>query len=433
MLILLHEPTARHRYVFAHIFGRLGVDYSITHNKEEFLDSEQPKFSYGYLPVDNELHFFENGLLSERDLRRQMPDTGSYCGVKVLFNHSFVTAALPYDIFSAVFYMLTRYEEYLPFRADEHGRFEADQSLAQREGFQYIPVVDYWIGQLAAVLGKRFPELKFTEEVYRFVPTYDIDIAYSFRHKGWVRNLGGFMRDSFRMNCDSYFSRLLVLPGLKPDPFDSYDYQFALQEKYGLQPIYFFHPGTYGKYDKNIAPENKNIRKLLGRISEKATLGLHPSWLSADKPEMIPLEKIRLEEACGKPIYCARQHFIRLRFPDTYRNYIAQGITDDYSMGWATDAGFRAGTSREFKFFDLLENKSTELTVHPFVFMEGVFKFYKNYPTADIMAQIEALTNEVKKTKGTFISLWHNESLGTSRPWQGWREIYEQMIELAKP
>jgi hypothetical protein len=432
LLIFLPETSARHQYVFSHIFGYLGIEFSITNSKEEFAASPLPKLSYGPFPIDGDLHIFDCGLLNKTNIAQINHDIGSYKGVTVLFRHSMLTAALPYDIFSAVFFMLSRYEEYLPFVPDEHGRFEASNSLAFQHKFLYTPVVDLWIGQLGEVLLERFPELKIKKRDYDFIPTYDIDIAYSFRHKGFLRNVGGFLRDGLHWNCNDYFSRILVLPGLRPDPFDSYDYQFALQDKYQLKPLYFFHPGTYGRFDKNVAPEKKHIRQLLGRIAEKATLGVHPSYLSTENPELLAKEIKRLEAAAGKKITIARQHFIKIRFPDTYRNYAANGITDDYSMGFATDIGFRAGTSEPFLFFDLPENKTIDLTIHPFVFMEGVFKFYKNHPESDIIPNIAELTQQIKQTKGTFISLWHNESLGTSKQWKGWRTIYELMIELVK-
>ncbi len=430
LLIFLSGTTARHQYVFSHVFGYLGIEFSITHNKEEFLASRLPKLSYGPFPVDGDLHIFDCGLLNKTDIGPVDHDFGTYQGVTVLFKHSVLTAALPYDIFSAIFFMLSRYEEYLPFVPDEHGRFEASCSLAFQHKFLYTPVVDLWIGQLGEVLTERFPELKIKEHHYDFIPTYDIDIAYSFRHKGFVRNLGGWIRDGLQFNLHDYFIRLLVLLRLKTDPNDSYDYLASLHQQYRLKAMYFVHPGTWSRYDKNMLPGK--ILPLLMRLSESGNLGIHPSYFSTQNPEFLRIEKKRLESACGYKITAARQHFIRLRFPDTYRNYAANGITDDYSMGFATDIGFRAGTSQPFKFFDLADNKTVDLTIHPFVFMEGVFKFYRNLPESDIIANIAALTDQIRQTKGTFISLWHNESLGTSRQWQGWRDIYERMIELAK-
>jgi hypothetical protein len=42
---------------------------------------------------------------------------------------------LPFDPLAATFYLVSRYEEYLPFIPDEHGRFPAKQSFAFSNGF----------------------------------------------------------------------------------------------------------------------------------------------------------------------------------------------------------------------------------------------------------------------------------------------------------
>jgi hypothetical protein len=431
LLIYLPETTARHQYVFSHIFGYLGIDFKLTNNKEDFTAFEGLKFSYCRHPLQNELHFYADGLLDEKKIMTFEPETGDHKGVKTLFHYLTETSALTYDIFSAVFYMLSRYEEYLPFTPDEHGRFEANQSIAYQYGFLYTPVVDLWMAQLADVIIKNFSEIKVKEHHYSYLPTYDIDIAYSFKHKGFLRSLGGMLRDGVKFNLHDYFLRIQVLSGLKDDPYDSFDYLTSLHQKYILKSMYFVHPGTWSRYDKNNLPEK--IIPLLMRLSKSGCIGIHPSYFLAENPELLKCEKSRLESACGFQITDSRQHFIRLRFPDTYRNYLDIGITDDYSMGYATDIGFRAGTSNPFLFFDLKENKTTTLTVHPFVFMEGVFKFYRNIPESEIIAIFASLVEQIRQTNGTFISLWHNESLGTSRMWKGWRELYERMIELAKP
>jgi len=432
LLIYIPQTTPRHQYVFNHIMGYLGIDFSITNNRDLFTTSENSKFSYADAPLHDELHFYADGLLGEDTVSTFTPQTGAYKEIITLFPHQISGSALPFDVFSAVFYMLSRYEEYLPFTSDEHGRFEAINSLAHKHNFLHLPLVDLWIKQLAEVLQLRFPSLQFKKHSYTFIPTYDIDIAYSYKHKGFKRNLGGYFRDGLHFNIAACFRRVHVLLNIAHDPFDSYDYQFGLQEKYQLNPIYFFHPGTYGPFDKNISPENKHIRHLLDRIAERSPIGIHPSYISVEKPELLATEIKRLEQACGKKITSARQHFIKIRFPETYRNYLANGITDDYSMGFATDIGFRAGTSQPFLFFDLQKNRVENLTIHPFVFMEGVFKQHKQLPADDILRQIAPIIEQIKQLDGTFISLWHNESLGTSKTWKGWRSMYENMIELAQ-
>jgi len=430
LLIFLPKTTPRHHYVFSHIFTFLGIEYRITNDAKEFSASDNLKFSYADAPLNNELHFHAAGLLGETEIKNFVPETGTYQSVITLFPHQQKASALPYDIFSAVFYLLSRYEEYLPFTPDAYGRFEAAQSIAYQHDFLQSPVADIWITQLADILKSAFTGLKITEKKFSFVPTYDIDNAYAYKHKGFFRSLGGLMKDSVSFKLKRYFERIGVLLHVKPDPFDTYEYQFQLQEKYKLKPIYFFHPGTYGSYDKNCAPENKNIRKLIQTIAGYAELGLHPSYLSTENPGLLASEIDKLEKASGKKITKARQHFIRIRFPETYRNYILHGITDDYSMGYATEAGFRAGTSEPFYFFDLQKNEETKLKIHPFVLMDGVYIQYHPAPAEEIAKKIMPLIAQVKALNGTFISLFHNNAFCDTPEMKHWRRIYEDMLKL---
>jgi len=97
-------------------------------------------------------------------------------------------------------------------------------------------------------------------------------------------------------------------------------------------------------------------------------------------------------------------------------------------MGFAALTGFRAGTCTPFPFFDLATNESTELTIHPFQVMDVSLKNYLHLDMEEAWETIDKLMQEVKKVNGTFISLWHNESLKDSGQWQGWREIFKQTL-----
>jgi hypothetical protein len=144
---------------------------------------------------------------------------------------------------------------------------------------------------------------------------------------------------------------------------------------------------------------------------------------------MFEKEKDRLEDIIQKPVTQSRQHYLKLKFPNTYQRLLKSGITDDYTMGFAKLAGFRAGTCTAFPFFDLSINQSTELTIHPFHVMDVTLKNHLHLNAEKAGQLIERLMSEVKKVNGTFVSLWHNESLRDSGQWTGWRKVFEQILE----
>jgi hypothetical protein len=144
---------------------------------------------------------------------------------------------------------------------------------------------------------------------------------------------------------------------------------------------------------------------------------------------MFDSEKERLENIIGRPVAKSRQHFLKLKFPQTYQTAIKAGITDDYTMGFASLAGFRAGTCTPFPFFDLGKNAQTNLTIHPFQIMDVTLKDYLNLQPEEAWLLTSKLMDEVKKVNGTFAYLFHNESLHDLDQWQGWRGVFEQILE----
>jgi hypothetical protein len=98
-------------------------------------------------------------------------------------------------------------------------------------------------------------------------------------------------------------------------------------------------------------------------------------------------------------------------------------------MGFASLAGFRAGTCTPYPFFDLSRNQCTELIIHPFQVMDVTLKNYLHLNPEKAGKLVEGLMLEVKKVNGTFVSLWHNESLKDSGQWLGWRKVFEQIQE----
>ena len=98
-------------------------------------------------------------------------------------------------------------------------------------------------------------------------------------------------------------------------------------------------------------------------------------------------------------------------------------------MGFASIAGFRAGICTPYTFFDLSRNRRTELLIQPFQVMDVTLKNYLQMDPDEAGAHIEQLMLEVKKVNGTFISLWHNESLKESGQWLGWRKIFENILQ----
>ena len=432
--ILIYSPksTSRLRFVLRLVFKELlRVDYRITNSVDEFVSSDLPKIIYGDEAISDDIFIKSSGLLFEKGIRSLDYEPFIYDGLKVIFPTYNKSSIVPFDIFSAIFFFVSRYEEYQPYAADKHGRFTAHHSLAAKLGILEKPIVNIWAAKLKDILSKQYPDFIFPKRVFRFTPTYDIDSAYAYAQKGLVRSLGAYFLSIKNFEWSDIFARTRVLFTKYKDPFDTFDLQIEYQKKYNLRPIYFILFGRYGQYNKNINTRNRTFRFLIKRIGDYASIGIHPSYNMIDDETLLPLEIKNLENAINKNVSCSRQHFLRLRLPNTYRQLINNDITHDYSMGFAALPGFRAGICSPFNFYDLDFEAETKFRVHPFAVMDGTLKDYMNLTPADATNKIKQLVTEVRNVDGTFISLWHNESLSDKKRWKGWKNVYEEMLKFA--
>jgi hypothetical protein len=431
MLIFVPAITNRVRYVFKLIFNqRLGIEYKLTQNFDDFISYTGPKFNYSFEQFENEYFIAASDLLFQSGIRDQDLYFFEYLNEPVFYSSS-RKSILPYDIFAATFFMVSRYEEYLPVIRDNYDRFEAHASVAYQNNFLKKPIVDIWINQLKEKLIQLFPNLQFKTNTYKFISTIDVDNAYAYLEKGIVRTIGAFAKSILNQNLFQIIERSRVLLGSLKDPYDTYEYQLNIQKKYKFEAIYFFLLGDYGFNDTNVSASNKKLISLIKNLSDYFPIGIHPSFASNEKTEMLSIEINRLSKITHKEITKSRQHFLKLKLPDTYRRLIELDIKDDYTMGFANELGFRAGTSMWFNFYDLDNETETNLRVHPFVMMEATLKYYNKVRPDQAFEQVKPIIDEIKKTGGSFISIWHNETLSNWGIWKGWRDVYEEMVQYA--
>ena len=293
------------------------------------------------------------------------------------------------------------------------------------------PVINIWSEEISKKIISRYPNFSFPKKKYSYLPTIDIDNAYAYLGKSFTRTAGGYAKALLKSNSEDFSKRKNVLSGKEKDPFDTYDLQFSVHKKYNLIPIYFFLLGDWAENDKNLPHTNPLMQSLIKNISENYETGIHPSYASNQNPEKIKMEKVRLETIKNSEVTKSRQHFLMLRFPLTYRNLIASGITDDYTTGFADAIGFRAGICTPYKFYDLEKEEETNLTIHPFAVMDGTLNNYLKLSPEQAIEKVKEVTREIKNVNGEFISIWHNESLSDWREWKGWRNVYEEVIKAA--
>jgi hypothetical protein len=279
------------------------------------------------------------------------------------------------------------------------------------------------------LLQERFPDLHFPASEFRYRLTYDIDIAWSYKYKGFKRNAGAIAKLFFSGKWKSMVHRIRVIRGKRQDPYDAYEWMDDLHRQFNLQPIYFFLVAQQtGKHDKNIDLQNPEFQQLIKGVAAGYTVGLHPSWASGDHQTLLTMEKSWLEKISEQSITASRQHYLRFDLPATYRRLIALGIQDEYSMGYGTINGFRASVATSFLWYDLKNDTKTPLRIHPFCFMDANAYYEEKKSAAEALQEMLQFADVVRSVGGTLITVWHNSFLGIDETFEGWRDAYEHFV-----
>lgn len=435
-MLLIHVPKLTNRlgYTLKVVFNHLlKAEYSITTDEDYFLKWDDAKLSYGPKRLGDSVFIKAHQLLFQTSIEEQEPHPECRDGQWTLYPVYGRDLDFDFDPLAATFFMVTRYEEYLPHREDEHGRFCAEESLAWKKGFLDQPVVDQWARLIRNKIAERFPNLELPKQLYTFVQTVDIDAAWRYMHKGIFRTLVGMGRDLFsRRQPDEVVRRIKVLMHKEEDPFDTFDYIIDLHQRVpGSYLLFFVLLADYGQYDKPASYLNRHTRELVQHLGDYAKMGLHPGYHSLEQPMRLDTEKKRLEAIIHRTVVRGRYHFLRLRLPRSYRIMQHAGIKHDYTMGYAEAVGFRAGISVPYPFYDLERDHENELLIHPFCVMDTTLKKYLRLTPEEGLAEYRKIIDRVRMVDGNFCCIVHNQNLNELDGWAGWKETYEKMVEYA--
>jgi len=429
ILVYSDTDTPRIRYAFGFVFNELlGCNCLFTQDAIEYEASVLPKVCYSRNNPASGMYVYPSGFLAATGLREIQPEVKTIEGLPVFFTHEVSASVFSFDPFSMIFYLLCRYEEYLPHKTDIHGRFCAENSFAFRSGFHTLPLVNIMALKVGDKLQEFYPRLHFSLPKFSFTPTYDIDMAFAHKAKSFTRLAGGFLKMALQLNLNVMLKRLSVISGLTADPYDNFSIHEELHQQYLLKAKYFVNMGNGSRFDKNNSHTSPGFIKLLKRLAENAEIGLHPSYYSGNAPEKIMLEKQRLETIIDQEVYISRQHFVKIDFPETYIALINSGIREDYSMGYTSVAGFRASVCSPFFFYNLTREEQTGLKVFPFAFMDTMFSHYMHLQPDESIVVAEEIINQARAVKGQLFGIWHNYFMSDNKLRI---ENYREIIKLA--
>ncbi len=421
-MLLVHTQKITHRldYAFKHICTRiLGVKVEFTSVIEEFIAHQGPKLSYGKQPMGNEFFVQSHGLLTEQgfdDVDISVMEWDDTIG----FFPTSGKSHLPFDIFSAAFYLLSRYEEYLPQVKDELGRYTAKQSLAYKKGFLDKPVVDQWAYKFAKLLQSHYADVDLPQRNFRIHHLVDASRPFSYAQRGPLRNIGGYARDLIKFRLKKIADRTRVLLKLRKDPYNTFSWIVNVLKQTEVKFTVFFLLGDGFTFRESFNTKREKFRMLIKLIGDYTEVGLIFSFHSLDRFEELKDEKKRMEELTHREVTSTMIAKSLIALPNRYRDLLELEVQSDYSMFYEDTLGFRAGTCTPFLFYDLDYEIKTPLIVHPVI---GSTCILENNSRSEIQPQIDALKDSISKVNGIFSMFLSNKDFISSRENSYWRSL----------
>lgn len=430
ILVYSNKSSNRLVYTLNTVFGNLmGLSYTITTDIEEFKRHNDAKLNYSALAMSNAINIVPHGILFDYGIKDYLIEvhTGEEYG-KFFFKNNNSDCA--FDLLGATFWLISRYEEYLPFKANKYNVFDYRSSVAWQNNFLDIPLVNIWCNAFKKNLLNKFPTLVFKHKFFKAITTIDIDNVYKYKHKGFFRTIAGVVNDLKSGNVRQLKSRIETVFFNRRDEFDCYNFLIETNKNFNADVIYFFLLGDYGVNDKNHPSSNLHFQKLMKHLADYSVCGIHPSFASNYNSKQLKVEIVRLSSITHKDIINSRQHFGMLQFPKTYTELILAGIKNDYSLGYTTINGFRASICNSYKWYNIANEEETSLVLHPFCLTDAALEKEAKLSSQPIIDMVEAYANKVNTVNGEFITVFHNDMLANTPNGLIWRGIYQSLLKI---
>ncbi|MBU2526335.1 MAG: hypothetical protein KKC03_07015 [Bacteroidetes bacterium] len=426
LLVYSHKITPRLTYIFRHIFTRiLQIPVVFTTRVEDFIAHEGMKMSYTKYPLGNEFFVRSHELLFERGVSDVEFNLHDWKGVPTFFSTG-EKSSLPYDIFAAGFYLLSRYEEYLPHVKDAFGRFPFRESLAYKHHFLEKPVLDIWVMNLSDALQSKFPNEVLTPIAFSSQIIVEVSEAFAYINKGVGRSLWEMGEDLYQLKFKNILWRLLAIFRVQKDPFLVYEWLLTQHQNKASRLILFFLMADYSLVNKSINIHNPAFRLLVKNLADHVEIGSEISLSGQNVTEKMELEIKRLEKITHRKSFGTFQSRARLNLPETYRKLIDLEVTEDYSMGYINQVGFRAGTSHPFNFYDLGYEIQTPLKIIPFCVSDEALK---DFSAETRNLKLTQMIEEVRRNHGTFTAVFSHAAFSKKFSAINFRALYQKLLK----
>lgn len=390
VLIFVNRNTARKEYIIKHIFKRiLQLEFKICTDLSEFIAHSGAKLSYGKKPLGEEFFIWSHDLLDHTGIDDYEIDITSWHDLPIFFQAE-IKSQIPFDLFAASFYLITRYEEYLPQVKDDLGRFSPIGSLAATHDFIKLPLVDLWMNRFSELLVDRFNITLSQKRNHINHLIIDTPSVFKYKLRGPLEFIASVFKQLSKFRLGDFILNIAVNLGFKKDPFDIYDRLVERYKRSGnyIKISYFFHLGNYNIVDNGVSYKHRKYQELIKHLADYFTVGVR--FTSDASLEQIKKQSKRFENITNRPTRYSIAALGKITIPDHYKILVELEQVTDFSMGYPSQPGFRASTGSPFYFYDLDYEVQTPLLINPYALHYGSIEKFTFNGQKEIISQLKS-------------------------------------------
>ena len=313
------------------------------------------------------------------------------------------------EVASFVHKVLSREEEYGDSNLDKYGRFDHDKSFLVQNELDESPIIDELILDVIKQLNLNRKNIWPEGKKAAVCLTHDVDHfdgrSFIILRKLWwhFHALKSLVKRHFEIS-KKYLNKIRRWGDSNYDPVYAFNKWMALEDKYGFRSTFFFFGLRHAlsREGRLYSYSNERVRKTIRLLYRNGwDIGLHAGYFQNLKLDSLRKQKMNLENAIDEEIFGCRQHYLRVRFPESWKLYEKAGFLYSTNMAWGGGKqGFRAGTCFPYK--PLKYGKLIEI---PFQLMDMPIiqkpdEYYNLF--------IEFL-EKIKKVGGCFVIDFHQE------------------------
>lgn len=311
------------------------------------------------------------------------------------------------DVFASVFFMVTRWEEYIVRDRDQYDRFIGKNSVAYKNAFLDRPVVNEYVELIWNMLVSLGFEGNRKARSFEVVLTHDVDDP--------------FMRLRF-LRVTKYICQSIIqghikeaigyIPDYFKDSYDTYDFLMDISESIKVKSHFYFMSAHWHTSARSKSPYiGSHLNRIIDKVKKRGHfVGFHPGFFSIDSLDNWREEKVWIEEITKQTVNEGRQHFLRFSVPQTFSIWEDNHMNIDSTLSYHDVEGFRCGTGDAYPVFDILKRKEYQLKERPLVLMDGTVTSYQQYSMDKISVVMNYYLNVGKKYAMPITLLFHNSS-----------------------